>query len=151
MAQFVYQAQPSAQIRAEIAMYQWVRIWNAPRVIDWVGWRTEFNKEVEYMRLTFNANRQPSRPYHGLKLDGVHLGRHIERCEHIRSEKKPVIQANLPQPTSVGRSALYESLLQPSIFREGSMQVPRTLATTISTICVLRRTARCRRESTAYR
>ena len=87
VAQFVYQSQPSPQIRADIAMYQWVRIWNAPRVTDWVGWRTRFNKEVEYMRLTYNADHQPSRPYHGLKLDGVHLGRHIERCEHIRSEK----------------------------------------------------------------
>ena len=48
------------------------------------------------MRVTFNADHQPSRPYHGLKLDGVHLGRHIERCEHIRSETEPVIQANPP-------------------------------------------------------
>ena len=94
--QFLYQSQPLPQTRADIAMYQRVRVWNTPKIINWVGWRTNFNKEVEYMRVTLNANNQPTCPYHGVKLDGAQLGKHVGRCEHIRADKELTIQANPP-------------------------------------------------------
>ena len=94
--QLISTQHPSPRIRADLANDQWVRLWNVAKSIDWIGWRTYVNKEVEYMRVTYNSGRQPTMPDHGIPLYRTQLARHVERCEHIRSDSRPVIEANHP-------------------------------------------------------
>ena len=48
------------------------------------------------MRVTHNESHQPTRPYHGIPLNGIQLGRHVERCEHIISNKEIVAGTHPP-------------------------------------------------------